>query len=371
MKLGFPRALSYYDYYPFWAGFFRELDIELVSTPPTHRTMMEQGLKKASAETCLPIKILVGHLNALADVDAVFLPRLVSMEENTYLCPKVLGLPESVLGAIPSGLEVLTVDINWRDGIQSVQKNLIQWGKRFGKDRVQILRALKEGIHWLKTYQEMRKAGWSFEESMECFENLAEPGKLEKLGLNPDPQSFLSQGRKERETWEARETQNQSEEEEYRPTIALIGHSYLTYESYANLNLLSKLAEKANLRVVENVSTHLIKEKQKILKKSIFWSHARKIYGAGESFLESPDIDGIIYLSCFGCGTDSLTNDLLARRARMNGKPYLVVTLDEHTGEAGLVTRLEAFLDMLERRIWHEGHLPTHGECLDYHPSSF
>lgn len=355
MKLGYPRALTYYDYYPFWAGFLRELDIELVSSPPTNRAMMEIGLKKAPAETCLPVKILVGHLNALTDVDAIFLPRLVSMEENTYLCPKILGLPESVLGVIPAGLEVLTVDINRRDGVHSVQKNLIQWGKCLGKSKHQVLHAFAEGERWLQTYHEMRRQDWSFEESMECFENLAEPEKLQNLGLIP------------RHPLEVELNQNS---EEYRPTIALLGHSYLTYEAYANLNLLSKLAEKANLRVVENVPEAITQVKQKHLRKNIFWSHARRIYGAGESYLEDPEVDGIIYLSCFGCGTDSITNDLLARRSRAEQKPYMVITLDEHTGEAGLVTRLEAFLDMLERRIRHEGHLPAHGECLDYHSSS-
>lgn len=353
MKLGYPRALTYYDYYPFWAGFLRELDIELVSTPPTNQAMMEIGLKKAPADTCLPVKILVGHLNSLSNVDAVFLPRLVSMEKNTYLCPKILGVPESLLGTIPAGLEVVTVDINRRAGVHQAHKSLIQWGKGLGKSKHQILRAYAEGERWLKTYQDMRKQGWSFEESMECFENLAESGKFENLGLAPRQVQTVVQ-----------------ESDEYRPTIALLGHSYLTYESYANLNLLSKIARKANLRVVENVPLEITQEKQKHLRKSIFWSHARKIYGAGESYLEDPEVDGIIYISCFGCGTDSLTNDLLARRSRAEQKPYLVLTLDEHTGEAGLVTRLEAFLDMLERRVGHEGHLPAHGKLVDCHSSS-
>lgn len=366
MKLGYPRALTYYDYFPFWAGFFRELDIELVSSPPTHRAMMEVGLKKSPSDTCLPIKILIGHLNSFTDVDAVFLPRLVSMEEGTYHCPKVLGLPESVLGAIPPELEVLSVDINRRSGARAVLKSLIRWGKCFGKNKHQILRAFDEGERCLEAYRTLRKQGWGFEESMAFFENdndlpleirnrltLKEPPKTEKYQVNEQ--------KNEQETFQ---------EKEYRPTIALLGHSYLTYETFVNLDLLAKLAAKANLKVVENVSEQVTAEKQKSLQKSIFWSHSRRIYGAGESYLEDPKVDGIIYLSCYGCGTDSLTNDLLARRARAEQKPYLVVTLDEHTGEAGLVTRLEAFLDMLERRISYENNLPAHGEFLDRHSGS-
>lgn len=355
MKLGYPRALTYYDYFPFWAGFFRELDIELVSSPPTHRTMMEVGLKKSPADTCLPIKILIGHLNSFTGVDAVFLPRLVSMEEGTYNCPKVLGLPESILGAIPPELEVLTVDINRRLGLRAVQKSLIQWSKCFGKNKHQVLRALEEGEHCLHAYREMRQQGWGFEESMAFFENDSDlPLEIRnRLTLKEAPKTEIDQ--------------ENGQGKEYRPTIALLGHSYLTYETYANLDLLAKLEDKANLKVIENVSDQVAVEKQKSLQKSIFWSHSRKIYGAGESYLEDPKVDGIIYLSCYGCGTDSLTNDLMARRARARQKPYLVVTLDEHSGEAGMVTRLEAFLDMLERRIGYENNLPSHGEFMDCH----
>src|SRR5690606_34530103 len=98
----------YYEYYPFWAGFFYKLGIELVTSPVTNREIMEAGLKKAPDETCLPVKILVGHLTVLDKMDGIFLPRLVSMEENTYLCPKILGLPESVLYALPPVSQVYT-----------------------------------------------------------------------------------------------------------------------------------------------------------------------------------------------------------------------------------------------------------------------
>lgn len=71
-------------------------------------------------------------------------------------------------------------------------------------------------------------------------------------------------------------------------------------------------------------------------------------------------IDGIIYLACFGCGPDSLVGQIIQRRVRKT--PFMLVTVDEHTGEAGLVTRLEAFCDMIWRRKQvNESHLSPHG----------
>lgn len=367
MRLGFPRALMYYEYYPFWAGFFYKLGIELVTSPATNREIMEKGLKRAPDETCLPVKILVGHLIALKEVDGIFLPRLISMEKDTYLCPKILGLPESVLFALSPEAVLYTVDINWRQGKREVLKSLIAFGAKIGRTKSQIKESFVEAQRWQKAYQRMGKAGWSFEESMECFEALAEPMKLKDLGFSPNP-SRMQKPAEFEDGWLCEEG-NQVKNSEKVPKIALVGHSYLTYESYANMNLLKRLKEKAQVYVVEQMDSAPIEKEQNKLQKKIFWSHAKKIYGAGSVYAEDPEIDGLIYLSCFGCGTDSMTNDLIARRARQSQKPYLVLTLDEHTGEAGLVTRIEAFLDMLERRRIHDSNLSSYGKCLDSHSS--
>lgn len=372
MKLGFPRALTYYDYYPFWAGLFHELGIELVSSPLTNRKIMEAGLKKAPDETCLPVKVLVGHIHAFDQVqglDGIFLPRLVSIEENTYLCPKILGVPESVQYAVPSGLKVYSVDINWRKGNREVLKKLELFGLELGRSKTQVREAFRKAQLWLQTYERMRNAGWSFEESMECFENLAETSKLNSLGLHFNPNNER-RAREFEDGWLLDNESVKAEKENEKPRIALIGHSYLAYESYASLNLLQRLKEKAHVSVVEDVNSEIIEQKQKPLSKKIFWSHAKKMYGAGGSYVDNPEVDGLIYLSCFGCGTDSMTQDLLARRARAQQKPFMIVTLDEHSGEAGLVTRIEAFLDMLERRIENETHVSPYGECMDRHSST-
>ncbi|HWJ02597.1 MAG TPA: hypothetical protein VNU93_02885, partial [Verrucomicrobiae bacterium] len=66
-------------------------------------------------------------------------------------------------------------------------------------------------------------------------------------------------------------------------------------------------------------------------------------------------------LSCFGCGPDSMVGDMVERACRRNSKPFMMLTLDEHTGEAGVITRLEAYIDMLKRRQKVEDNLSAHG----------
>ncbi|MDR3542585.1 MAG: acyl-CoA dehydratase activase-related protein [Desulfosporosinus sp.] len=339
MKIGFPRALFYFDYFPFWAGFFQRLGIEVVTSPATQREIMEHGLKKASDETCLPLKLLAGHIQMLRDVDAIFLPRMVSVEADTYSCPKFLGIPESILPAVPDGVPVLTVVLNWRKGRRQVLKDLQILGQQLGKSKADIRKAFIEGQKWQKRYQDSMGAGWDFEAS------------IREIVMNEPAQ----EGRKACVFMKDTD----------RLRIALVGHSYLTQETYASLNLLGRLREKAEVELVQHVMQEEVDTHLRGLRKKLFWNHAKQIFGAGNKFVADKEVDGIIYLSCFGCGTDSMVQELLARKAREQHKPYMVVTLDEHSGEAGLVTRLEAFLDMVERRKIHEGYVSTYGERLD------
>ncbi|MCO1599990.1 acyl-CoA dehydratase activase-related protein [Desulfosporosinus nitroreducens] len=365
MRIGFPRALYYFDHFPFWAGFFHRLGIEVVTSPATHRQIMEQGLKKASDETCLPLKLLAGHIQALKDVDWIFLPRIVSVEADTYTCPKFLGIPESLLPAVPPGMPVLTVTLNWRKGKRQVLKDLEVLGAQLSQDKADIRKAFNEGLEWQQRYQDTMGAGWNFEESIREIEraakDLTESAKVPTL-VTWKERMFAKMSSTALKPTAELPIVDQNRD---RLRIALVGHSYLTHESYANLNLLRKLREKANVELVQNVNQEEVETNLSGLRKKLFWSHSKQIFGAGNKFAEDQSVEGIIYLTCFGCGTDSMVQELVSRRAREQHKPYMVITLDEHSGEAGLVTRLEAFLDMVERRRVHEGYVSTYGECLD------
>ncbi|MGI6120090.1 MAG: acyl-CoA dehydratase activase-related protein [Desulfosporosinus sp.] len=340
MKIGFPRALFYFDYFPFWSGFFHSLGIDVVTSPPTHRRIMENGLKKANDETCLPLKLLAGHIQALEKVDAIFLPRMVSVEANTYTCPKFLGIPESLLSAVPPGVPVLTVTINLRKGKRQVLKELQVFGLQLGKGKADIRKAFTIGQAWQKQYEDSRGMNWDFEKSMREVESTV------KGSENP-------------------KNVNMPHHAAERLRIALVGHSYLIYEAYANLNLLERLRKMAEVKVVQHATQEEVDNHLLGLRKKLFWNHSKQIFGSGKKFVMDSEIDGIIYLSCFGCGTDSIVQGLLAHSAREQHKPYMMIILDEHSGEAGLVTRLEAFLDMVERRKAHEDYVSAHGEHLD------
>jgi len=101
------------------------------------------------------------------------------------------------------------------------------------------------------------------------------------------------------------------------------------------------------------------------IEKELFWTLSKRVLGAGLYYLGHPgEVDGIVVLSSFGCGLESLVGDLLERAARKREFPFMLLNVDEHSGEAGLVTRVEAFIDMIKGRSRHADYISPHGDAL-------
>ena len=131
-------------------------------------------------------------------------------------------------------------------------------------------------------------------------------------------------------------------------TVALLGHPYNIYDPFINMNIIGRLrAMGANVITAENLQEQTVVSYAARLPKKLFWTLGQRMIGAALHYLERSDVNGMIHVAAFGCGPDSMTGELIERRARAAGMPFLNLTLDEHTGEAGIITRLEAFLDMV------------------------
>ena len=134
-------------------------------------------------------------------------------------------------------------------------------------------------------------------------------------------------------------------------TIALIGHPYLLHDEYINHRMVPQLQDRgAKVLFPEMVERSELRAALCQLAERPYWTCEDEIIGAGAYYLRRNEVDGVISVVAFGCGPDSLMIDLLQRCAKQQGKPFMHLILDEHTVETGMVTRLEAFLDMIQRR---------------------
>lgn len=316
VTVGIPRALLYYYYYPQWETFFSKLDVKTVISRGTTRGLLEKGLQTTVDEACLPIKLAVGHVIDLRDrVDYIFLPRMVSTARREYICPKFLGFPDMVLNTI-DGLPPL-IDFNmdlYRRG-SSPYEFFYTVGKIFTKNPARIFMAYKASKNALQNQYQAFESGIL---PIEC--------DTKKDRSNCAGETDLK--------------------------IAVIGHPYNIYDRFISMNMIDRLRKNGvNVVTADQLPDHVVRREAQKLPKQLFWTLNQRMIGAAYYYLNQQDVHGVIHVASFGCGPDSMTGELIERYARGKScKPLLNITIDEHTGEAGMVTRLEAFLDMVRWR---------------------
>lgn len=325
-RIGIPRTLAYFIYYPFWKVFFNELEHEVILSGPTTRDIMDKGIKEAVNDACIPIKIYHGHVADLTGkVDYIFCPRLVSMRKHgdfgtETFCPKFLGLPDMVRLGIKNLPPLLDVRIDLKKGKDELKNVCLQLGKSLGNESHEIYKAVQKSIKVQQAYEKYLRRGVFPEEAMDMILNHHETNSGKTT-----PPDF---------------------------TVAVVGYPYTIYDPYINVGLL-KILEKENVRVVtqDMISDRMLNRMAKSLPKSMFWYFSnRAVYGALH-YLKHEDIDGIIHVTAFACGPDSMVDRLIEIEThRRSTIPYISIMIDEQTGEAGVKTRIEAFIDMLRYR---------------------
>lgn len=314
-RVGIPRCLLYYNYYPGWKTFFEELGAEVVLSQPTNKQILDDGVKQAVDEICLPFKLFFGHVESLKNqVDYLFVPRMMSIQKQEWVCPKFLGLPDMVRALQTHLPPLIAPDFNLRRSRRGLFHAAMKAAEPFTKSRVKVARAVYQALKVQNQYEMALKEGCT---PLEL---------LEKKRL-PDPGSEPL-------------------------TILLLGHPYLLYETYINMDLIRRLREMGALIITpEMIPGDVINLGAAQQPKALFWTLNKQVMGTAYHFLEKGSVDGIVQMAAFGCGPDSLINELVERKARRGGQiPLLSINLDEHSGEAGLVTRIEAFMDMVKLR---------------------
>lgn len=323
-KVGIPHTLAYFIYFPLWKTFFEELGMEVVVSPPTTRAILDWGVETAVNDACIPIKLYHGHVAFLRDkVDYIFIPRLVSVRKHgdfgtETFCPKFLGLPDMVRLAVNDLPTMIDVRVDLKKGRSELSNVARHIGLQLGKSWKEVKRAQHKALSVHSQYKKL----------------------LGQQILPPRAMEILF-GEKGKETM--------GEEQEL--TIAVVGYPYAIYDHYINGGLLDILSrEKVRVLTQDMLSDRVLNRESYKLPKSLFWYFSnRAVYGALH-FMDQQAVDGIIHVTAFACGPDSIVDRLLEIEARHRRMPYLSVVIDEHTGEAGVRTRVEAFMDMLRFR---------------------
>ena len=332
LKIGIPRGLLYYYYIPLWKTFYEELGYELVVSPKTNKRILNLGVKSCVDEACLSIKVFHGHVESIKDqVDFLFMPRVTSIAYGEFNCPKIIGVPEMVIHSIDYLPRMIQPVFNFRNRRVNFDKMIREMieplNVNFSKAKV----AFEKGMNQLEIYKKNLYNGFLPEEAIH-WRAVREPIR-----------GFNTKG-----------------------TLLILTQPYNLYDKFVNMDLIGKVKERGfKVLTIDSISEEKINFYANLLPKKMFWTFGRKIIGAGLYAQKELDIDGMIYLSAFACGLDSFIADYIERNIRREGiLPYMQLTIDEQTGQAGIDTRIEAFIDMIERRKFNGTDLSSYGESV-------
>ena len=324
VKVGIPRALHFYRYFPFWKKLLEELNVEIILSTPTNKKIVEEGVRHGFGELCIPIKIFYGHVFQLIrehpELDFLFIPRYVSEVKDSYFCPKFLSLPD-IIKILPNCPKLLNFEVNVKEF--PITTSVIELGKQLGRSQTKSLEAYTAAKKYFKEYQEFLRKGVPVNHALR-FVMRDRPFTLPKKKYESNLR-FL-----------------------------LLGHGYNVFDTYINLDFQKKLRDQGvEVLTLENLPEKLFKEPVIVNKKlRNYWRHEEEIMQAIRYFLTKGrnEIDGVIFLISFACGPDSLISELIMRDMKVVGLPFLDIIMDEHSGEAGLLTRIESFTDMIKRK---------------------
>lgn len=320
--IGIPRAMSFYGNYPFYYGFFNALGIKIILSDVTTKQTMTEGAGLVVTETCLPIKVYIGHILNLINkgVDKIFIPSLQSIDKKIYNCSKIRGLPDLVRNVIKQPFTMIEATLDKSEKNQGLYEFLAEAVKPFGiTDFNKIKQASKAGWRCYNNFHVMTKSGMSYTKAL----------------------SYALQGK----------VVIEAKTKEYPISVALVGHGYNIYDERVCMKIFDKL-EKMDVEVCTSLqlSDEQLNEGIASLGNEKYWANEDEVTGSAGHYLKDNKVDGIITITAFGCGPDSLMVERITRRAKQFNKPLLNLTIDEQTGEAGFVTRIEAFVDMLFRK---------------------
>lgn len=293
MKIGIPRSLFYYYFNDLWINFFKYLNIEVVVSPKTNKEILDLGIKYSIDEMCLSLKNYIGHVMYLKDkCDYILIPRIDNYGIDNQTCTNFIAIYDIINNL--DNFNILNYNINLRNN-ETELKGLVSICKQMCISREKV----EEAYIYAKEIKNRLK-------KEKVLDN------LKKL-------------------------------ESDKKKILLVGHSYNMYDNLIGKPIIDML-KNMNIEIIYS-DLFFEKDESSRYAKGLYWKYSKEsISSIGKSI---DKIDGIIFLSVFPCGIDSLVNELVMRKLN---KPYINLVIDDIESSGGIETRLESFVDIINSK---------------------
>lgn len=308
--IGIPRGLMvFYQQFPFWRTFFEELGFQVVVSEETNNQTIKKSKNLIVAETCFPVEVMHGHVYEFLEkgVDYIFTPFMINAKgeednpTNNCNCPWVQALPYMVKSSMTKEQEdkLLLPTLTFRYfGKVTSQQLYDYFGKKFKLSKKKITAAML----------------LADDKQIEFEDKVIARGREVMANLPED-----------------------------KECLGIIGRPYNTGDPALNLSAVEKLI---NQDVLPIPIDFLPLDDEKIVQDYVrmYWPNGQRILGAARYIAKHPRLHAV-YMGNFRCGPDSFLSHFV--HEEMGGKPFMEIEVDEHSADAGHITRYEAFLDSL------------------------
>ncbi len=303
--VGIPRALAVYDYAPLLVGFLNALGAKAVLSSKTTKQIIEEAVELGYTDSCFPLKLLHGHAASLSKMDHILYPCALRLglkegEENQkYSCPLVQASPYIVRHVLDLQGKILIPAMDLSRGESDLISNLADAATQMGFSRKQGKAAAMAGIEAQRRFEAAL-----VERGRELLERIHQGGQL---------------------------------------GVVILSRSYMFQDAGANLGIAEKLAQLGVVPVPLDFLPLGTVNVREYSDRPYWLSESKHIAGAALT-MRDPQLYGLV-LTNFGCGPNSFVLNIV--QDIMGGKPLGQLEIDEHAAEAGIVTRLEAFVDTI------------------------
>ena len=308
--VGINRSFLFHTYYPLYSTFFHLLgfDVRAPDTPS------RQGIAERGAAFCYPAELSHGFFHRLIDTgqppDYLFLPQIKAVpseqiENSSVLCPFVQGEPYFLRTTFRRYLKragvtdnrVLSPILDLTSGLAAARSPLIGTAQKMGVSRRQAADAFDRAVA----------------AQNRCADRIKRMGQQALQDLADDPRLIAA---------------------------VIFGRPYNACADEAHMGIPRKLAS----RGVLVLPLDCLPMGNSPARRHMYWGMGQRIIRAARLVADHPQLFGV-YITNFSCGPDSFV--ITNFRDIMGQKPSLTLELDSHTADAGLETRIEAFLDVV------------------------
>ena len=342
-------------YIPFKA-LFRRLDIDCVIPPVTNQRTLSLGVKHSPEGVCIPFKLTLGNLIEAVELgaDTLIMPAGYGVCRLGYYAKA----QEQILHDLGYDFKMIQVGVSQRKffGILEMIKHLSNnapWSKiisafRFGLAKLYALDRIERVVHKIRPIERIKGTA-----------NKLYARAVNAIDLADDYTTL-----KRVETDYINQLNQVTKSEQAKPLIVgITGEFFVVLEPFSNLDVESELGKLGvEVRRMTFVSEWTkfslflnplgMNEKERIHKAALPYLK-RDVGGdgwesVGEKVLHAREYDGLVHLAPFTCMPEIIAQNIMP--STKETLPVLTVICDEQFAKPGLLTRLEAFVDLLTRK---------------------